>query len=512
MVRPTPLRTIVCGPCWAQHGGAAGAAEIGSAPLTALPVREPSSQVEWLQLLEAEPWVQRLRRDARRRLLQLARCLRNWAHWERFTARPTWPELCAASEWARSTMAAWLAQLRLYGWLSVVEPGSTPEHRPMGSPRTVEGNRAAVYGLCVPLRADEARMAQQLTETENVAQRPAQEPAGPAGDVGANAQLNRSEDETWTPSWSFNAFKEGFVGSSTRARGFFHSFSSPAPLGQQSEALRARIDWENPVFCFSDRVPASAAEMLAAACELRRQHPILARLSPRAVRSLARPHWRAGWHNDDVLHAMTYRPTSWSTLPSTSDYAVIHPLGWCRSRLGAWCDDRGRVLPGHSRRAAERAARKRALERQYGHAGERLLRRGAAQPLVERVAAHGRQCARELAEELAAARRRAAWDREYGPTPRERAASDQTRAAAMAEVRAAEQQREAKRRAAALQRQLIEQAKAYTQATDSPAPAVGTPMATLPPCTPEERRQRALERAHAEGRTATRFGHRRPRW
>jgi hypothetical protein len=521
VVRPTPLHTVVCGPCWAQHGGAAGAAEIGPAPLTAIPVRDPHSQVEWLRLLEAEPWVQRLRSDARRRLLQLARCLRNWAGWETFECRPTWPELCSASEWARSTMAAWLRQLRLYGWLTVVEPGSTPQHRPMGSPRTAEGNRAAVYGLRVPLRADEAARAQRATDPANAAQPGAETPGEPGAEVGTNAQLGGAGDETWTPSWSCFAFKEGFVGSSTRARDFFHSTRSPAPLGQQMEALRARSDQEKPGFFFSERVPASRAEMLAAACELRHQHPILARLSPRAVRSLARSYWRAGWHNDDVLHGLEYRPTSWSTLPSTAEYAVIHPLRWSQSRLAGWLDERGRVLPGKSRRAAEREARRRSIERRYGRVGERLLRRDSAKPLVDRVAAYGQQCARALAEEQTAARRRAELDQRYAPNPRELAASDQTRTAAMAEIRTAEQQRAAKRRGlevTAAQRQIIEQAKAYVEdakVADTPAPAIpagAATVATEPPATPEERVQRALERAHLEGRTPKLFGRRRPRW
>jgi hypothetical protein len=150
--------------------------------------------------------------------------------------------------------------------------------------------------------------------------------------------------------------------------------------------------------------------------------------------------------------------------------------------------------------------------RRYGRVGERLLRRDSAKPLVDRVAAYGQQCAQALAEEQTAARRRAELD--------QLAASDKTRAVAMAEIRAADQQRVAKRRGSevtATQRQIIEQAKAYVEAakaavTPAPSPAGAVAVATDPPVTPEERVQRALERAHLEGRTPKLFGRRRPRW
>lgn len=500
----------MCGPCWAEHGGEASASEIGPAPLVSVPSRDPLSQAEWLQLLEREPWFQQLRRDARRRLRQLAECLRNWADWTDWTCRPTWPELCSASEWARSTMAGWLRQLRLLGWLSVVEPGSTPEHRPMGSPAAVEGNRAAVYALRVPMNADEAHRGQQLRER-------AADPLGERGAAGASstsAQVSAPVVETWTPSLIFSAVKKGFVGTSTRASELFHSPGLPAHVwwNTKNEALRARFDQEKRGFQWCDRAPGSRAEMYAAACELRRQHPILARLTPRAVRAVARPYWAAGWANDDVLHGLAYRPTSRSTLSSPAEYAVIHPAGWCRSRLAAWRDDRDRVLTAPRRREAEQAEQDRALRARVGRAGARLLQRDVTKPLVQHVVEHGQRCARRLADEQAEALRLAELDARRSTTPPERVASTHTREAAVAATRADEEQRQARRRAEALQRQLVEQANTYvTNAApaSSPTPPAGTPNTAADEQSPYER---AAARARAEGRTPRASRRRRPRW
>lgn len=489
VVRPVPLKTVVCGPCWAQHGGDASASEIGPAPQLTVGVREPDSQGEWLRCLEAEEWVQRLRRDVRRRLLKLAQCLRNWADWAEFTCRPTWPVLCAASEWARSTMAAWLRQLRLCGWLTIVEPGSTPEHRPMGSPSTAEGNRAAVYALRVPMTAEDARPGQNIELVQILPQEPIESAGNDPSSTATSPQVSAPVGKTWTPSWSFKSCKEGFVGTSTRARDFFHSSPTPETLGHhQMEALRARSEEEQRL-TFADRVPVSDAEMYGAACELRHQHPILARLSPRAIRSLARPYWRAGWSNDDMLHGLTWRPTSWSTsLPSPTEYAVIHPLGWCRSRLTAWRDDRNRILPGRSQRAAQRDADQRRRTAQYGQIGARLLGRNPAKPLVEHVASFGRRCAEQLAATQAAEHRRA----DEAPTPRAMAASEQTRAAERERFRT-------HRRHAELNERLLNRART-TEAERQEQSAAETTWTPSRPATTAERYELAIERARSEGR------------
>lgn len=47
--------------------------------------------------------------------------------------------------------------------------------------------------------------------------------------------------------------------------------------------------------------------MLAAAAELRTD-PALRRLTPRWIRSIARPWWEAGWTNNDLLYALEHRP------------------------------------------------------------------------------------------------------------------------------------------------------------------------------------------------------------
>lgn len=186
-----PEMATLCGRCWLQFGGKAGAAEAGAAPSAAVPVRPADGPTEWAQLLLAAPWVQQLRRDAQTRLRTLVETLRNWADWSTSETWPTWARLQAATGWARSTLAAWLRQLWILGWIDRIEPGSTPQFRPMASP--LEGNRAAVYGLLVPAAAEQVDPAQRhrrylmtLSELREKI-----------------AQLKAIEDKNWTPSWSF---------------------------------------------------------------------------------------------------------------------------------------------------------------------------------------------------------------------------------------------------------------------------------------------------------------------
>src|SRR5699024_3460180 len=136
-----------------EHGGTAGADEIGPAPARTVPVRDPAGQKEWLDALAADPLVARRNRPTRDRLLALARELACRAGWETLTTWPTWDRLQQASGWARSTLAGWLQQLRIHGWLNTVEHGSTPQYRPMARAH-VEGNRAAVYALQIPLTTE----------------------------------------------------------------------------------------------------------------------------------------------------------------------------------------------------------------------------------------------------------------------------------------------------------------------------------------------------------------------
>jgi hypothetical protein len=167
---------------------------------------------------------------------------------------------------------------------------------------------------------------------------------------------------------------------------------------------------EKKVLAFASRVPVTRAEMLAAACELRMQHPVLARLSPRWVRSLARPYWRAGWSNDDMLHALIYRPTSTSTLPAMPVEQVYSPASWVRSRLAAWRDDHGRVLPGFRQREATLAQ----VRARHGESAGSALPGGCQALLPEHVTGHANRFGADAGEMLARSQRRDAAARAAG--------------------------------------------------------------------------------------------------
>ncbi len=70
------------------------------------------------------------------------------ADWHSLTSRPTWQRLMDTAGLRRSTVAKYLRLLRDAGLLGLVETGTTPQFRSFLHRQ--EGNRAAVYVLCVP--------------------------------------------------------------------------------------------------------------------------------------------------------------------------------------------------------------------------------------------------------------------------------------------------------------------------------------------------------------------------
>lgn len=406
VVRPTPLRSIVCGPCWAQHGGQAAAGETGPAPVQAVSVRDPDGQREWLERLETDPLVARRNAPTRRRLLALARELAYRAGWETHTSWPTWARLQATTGWARSTMAGWLRELRLHGWLATVEHGSTPHTRPMARAH-VEGNRAATYALRVPLPAD--------TTTSPT----------PRPNSNSTTAVPSTVHKTWTPTSSFPQEKNSWISGSSRARGVFHNRADQRAADQAIEALRARTNEEGSVD-FAVRVPATKGQMLAAAAQLRRSHAILARLSPKAIRTEARPYWHAGWTNLDVLHALAYRPSATVALPTMRAEAIWHPAAWMHARLAAWRGPRGRVLPGLTQQQHTRST----VRARHGHGALAALPTNARMLTSTDVREHARKQTQQATATIARNHRRDRAERLRRPRPATAAASAEQRQAA----------------------------------------------------------------------------------
>lgn len=441
--RPTVLRAVVCGPCWAAHGGLPDASEIGPAPVVTAPSCDPVDQRHWLRALRRQGWVQDIRKDGRGNLLKVAHLVALYAQWDTLESRPTWARLIARSRLAERTVARWLQELRVRGWLVLLERGSTPATRPMALAH-LTGNRAALYGLRIPLSPEGAlaRAERQLvTEVEHTlraaAGGPADRPDPGAEQVGPGVV----GDETGNLPWSVKALEKSFTGGSSRARPSVDHSQPHNPDQEEPKmtALRAG-SYRDKAPDLSIMVPVSGYQMLAAAVWLRERLPVMAGCSRRLVRHLCKPYWRAGWSSRDIAHALDHRPGVFGQ-PAGLLLSPEHPVApaqFIRSRLAAWRNPDGQVLPGYwSSRArdadAAREARRRVSER-HGAAGARLLRAGERALSVERIAEHGRAARAGLHTLTPAAPLRPAAAAPEPANPR--AERDQRRAQLVAQARA----------------------------------------------------------------------------
>ena len=340
--RATVLRAVVCGPCWAAHGGSPDAGEIGPAPTTTVPSRDPRNQGHWLSALRRQDWVHQIRADGLANLLAVARLVALSASWQTLESRPTWERLVARSGLSERTVARWLQELRVRGWLAHLEHGSTPAHRPSVLAH-LSGNRAAVYGLRIPLTPQEAlhqaaeHLVAQLGDhliapalklgpdahfvpesSVSSARIPAESaPATPAT-VSADTSHSDHSDQpkpeipgktNGSPSWSGFSETNSFVGGFSRARKpVDNSVHNPSDAGKpQLTALRAGLDNRGGPD-WATTVPTSRFAMLIAADWLRHRLPVFARCSRKLLRHLCKPYWHAGWTNRDIVHAMDHRP------------------------------------------------------------------------------------------------------------------------------------------------------------------------------------------------------------
>jgi hypothetical protein len=407
------LRSVVCGPCWAAHGGKPAADEIGPVPDETLPVGYPTGQSQWLRELAGQDWVQAIRTDGHTHLMAIARTVAVWADWDSLHSRPTWAELMRRSGLERRSVARWLLELRLHGWLELLEHGSTPATRPM-SLAHLEGNRAALYALRVPLTpqralayANELLMSELATELDRLPTTTVNEPAQPptsAGtghaatpdSVGEQLELATAVEINGTLPWSCKSFTERSSGGSSRARKSVDNSGINVPdlRKQRMSALRAGSEEEN-ARDLSIMVPVSRYEMLACAAWLQHRLPVFTRCSRRLVRHLCKPLWRAGWSNRDIAWAMDHRPSTFGQLSSTLSCPdqIASPRQFIRSRLSAWRREDATIRPGYwtsltTHAPAAPPAREQVCAR-HGHTGARLLRAGEHTLTAERISEHG---------------------------------------------------------------------------------------------------------------------------
>jgi hypothetical protein len=438
--RATVLRAVVCGLCWAAHGGSPDAEEIGPVPAVTVVSADPRDQGHWLASLRRQDWVRDIRADGRANLLAVARLVALSASWQTLESRPTWERLVARSGLSERTVARWLQELRVRGWLAHLERGSTPAHRPSVLAH-LDGNRAAVYGLRIPLTPEEAlhRTAAQLVNRlvdlvdrdtgpvpELTRDAPAQRGAAPlTAPVGLNSnsvaslpdadasflarpaglghhdRLGQGKhqvagDTNGSPSWSgfveVNSGVGGFSRASEPVDNPVHTLSTAKNL--QLTALRAGLD-DKAGPDWATTVPTSRFAMLIAADWLRHRLPVFAGCSRKLVRYLCKPYWHAGWTNRDIAHAMDHRPSVFyqATGVLISPKHITAPKAFIASRLAAWRAPDGAILPGSwtsrvADAAAAHTARRQVADR-HGRAGAALLRPGERLLTAQRIIDYG---------------------------------------------------------------------------------------------------------------------------
>jgi hypothetical protein len=492
---------------------------MGPVPVVTAPLQYPSGQRHWITALERQDWVQDIRIDGRENLLAICRELMLPMVWETLESMPGWDRLREATGLSDTTIGRWLLELRLRGWLVVVETGSTPQTRPMvmatgdGDWRVNgpdEGNRRAVYGLRIPLSPAEAAVwvAQRIVdqaavdiETERAGEQPpAASPVEKKGRPSGSLALQE------------NRYQRGFA----RERGIARETQPVDRVGRGGKggtsALRAPGFDEEQREIWRSRVPTSGFEQLVAAAWLRRHVTILGRLSRRGTRWLCRPLWAAGWSNLDIVHALDHQPGAFDVragmpvgraLPERADSRDV--WRWVQARLRAWIASDGRVLPGFHQVQARRVAARRDVVERHGRAGGDVLGDQDLVLTADHVARFGRRVAATLRTDDGRPRTFAP-----GSDADVRAAAKAELDQAMAEreaVRAFEERRareEAARRAAT-RTSVIEEARARRAARTEPEPAVPVdPVAAAEwsALTPEERVARLRAKGPGGRRTS----------
>jgi hypothetical protein len=237
------------------------------------------SQPAALRAIEArialEADLGRLRADAEKNALLVARALVFSAHWKTMVARPGWDTLTDRTGLSRSTIQRVIRRLRNWGFLGVVATGSTWRTRGCRRDDT-DGDLGAEYVLCVPV----------------------QEPV----EISDSPSLLRQEERS-------------------------KPHASARENANPKEILSSPRPW--PIH----QPPETRGQRLAATQRLREQAPVLARLTDRQLRSVLKPWFLRGWSAAQVKHALDHAPDGalrWHTAD------VRHVPGWIRHRLAAW--------------------------------------------------------------------------------------------------------------------------------------------------------------------------------
>jgi hypothetical protein len=302
-----------------QRGDAIGRIEV--ALVVPDQMRRAMSQREFLAAAVAWPGLAKVgRQDFRDHLLDYARIQALCGSWTdadpdpRATSRPTRARTCAMGGFSESTWKRCRRWWQREGLIVNVREGRTAEARAMSKAAVLdyEGNDAAVFVLCVP------RKPQKTV--------PAPPPAQPPEITGPP---RGTENRRFAPRSPVDDAEPG-----------------------KPPALRA------------DCPPKPAFPRCLA------RHPVLSKLSDKAIAWLWRPFASALWTAADWLHAFDYRPDG---MQHRKDLAAVRrPAGVARWRFSLWLDAAGRPVASRSQRAAaaraEDAARRAREREQLGWA------------------------------------------------------------------------------------------------------------------------------------------------
>ncbi|HEY6793469.1 MAG TPA: helix-turn-helix domain-containing protein [Kineosporiaceae bacterium] len=387
----------------------------------------------WLDDVAQHPAMLLRRGDAQRGILAVARELSRRAAWPRpelgeedlaaMLVWPTWAVLIERTGLSRSTVAAHLAWLRRAGLLGLVSGGTTAQFSPAILADGSEGNSAAVYVLCAPVRLRLVAVAHpddvgaehlhdgrdlptdpatdapredvvidlatgEVLTPDQLPDQPGAPAAAPAGrEDDAHPTRRLPVDRTQTPtgprrgpvSPTYTRESANRIGAGLRP-----ALNTPSPMCQvPHQDTPDSPPW--PLGSTPPREKNQRLDRLAAAAAMQAALPLLRRISAAHVAHLCREWWLAGWTPADILTALGRRP---DRTPWTLSDDVRHVPGWFRHRLAAWRTDptnpASPITRAPSARAAAAAAHARAAARARSErlATDQALVTGADHALV----------------------------------------------------------------------------------------------------------------------------------
>ena len=277
----------------------------------------------WLRAVEAHPDGAALRQDGAATLRLIASAIAWAAESGTMRSRPTLARLMAVTGKSERTCQRWTRWMERRRLLAVWEPGTTPRFRP-AILRRGGGSLAREWDLTLPPVHENGTPVVRFCPSGS-------DPVGLDRDSPTRARDRAPRHLRRRRQREGQGQNDRRSAPGSPPRPSVVPTAPPWPLG---------------------RNPRQRPERLGAAEALRGAHPVLARLSPRELRSALRPFHAAGWTGADVLWAIE-RDRDGSPLGFGA--AVIVPARWLRWRLAKWTGPDGTPLPPRSRElAAER--------------------------------------------------------------------------------------------------------------------------------------------------------------